>query len=239
MNLFRTIEEHIFTLAFGAFHNYSVIGFAVNADPYSAGIASPAEQQPSEPGESSAMHVRNLRDRVLFPFGRISRKGKCILFTGQTLFAPLLKASIRLMAPNRGKVKKKLPHGPSRTTFPLIGFRPERVLFRPGCVNLRASLCGVPLPPKGGKRNDQIMYASAQALDFLARTKNPSFPNRNLAGRGICPGVSGWTLIGPETLYTDVGELILVDAPPAAGPLRLKDAVQRGPTPAMRQRAAL
>ena len=38
------------------------------------------------------------------------------------------------------------------------------------------------------------MYASAQDLDFLARTKNPSFPNRNLAGRGICLGVSGWTL---------------------------------------------
>jgi hypothetical protein len=28
-------------------------------------------------------------------------------------------------------------------------------------------------------------YASAQALDFLARTKNPSFSNRNLAGRGV------------------------------------------------------
>src|SRR5208337_410050 len=57
------------------------------------------------------------------------------------------------------------------------------------------------LPPKGGKRNDQIMYASAQALpsagelvlslsrrrasSFLARAKNPSFPNGSLAGRGI------------------------------------------------------
>jgi hypothetical protein len=41
------------------------------------------------------------------------------------------------------------------------------------------------------------MYASAQALDFLARAKNPSFPNRNLARRGICPGVSGWTLVYP------------------------------------------
>ena len=62
----------------------------------------------------------------------------------------------------------------------IASFRPERVLFRPGGVNLLASLCGVPLPPKGGKRNDRIMYASAQALDFLARTKNPSFPNRKL-----------------------------------------------------------
>ena len=125
MNLFRTIEEHIFTLAFGAFHNYSVIAFAVNADPYSAEIASPAEQQPSEPGENAPMPVRNLRGRVLFPFGRTSPKGKFILFTGQTLFAPFLKASIRLMAPNREKVNKKLPYGHSRTTFPLIG--PETI----------------------------------------------------------------------------------------------------------------
>ncbi len=50
----------------------------------------------------------------------------------------------------------------------LVGFRPERVLFLPGCVNLRACLCGVP------------MYASAQPLDFLARTKNTSFSNRKL-----------------------------------------------------------
>ena len=48
----------------------------------------------------------------------------------------------------------------------LVSFHPERVLFRPGCVNLQDSLCGVP------------MYASAQSLDFLARTKNPSFPNQ-------------------------------------------------------------
>ena len=56
---------------------------------------------------------------------------------------------------------------------PLASFRPERVLFRPGGVNLRVSLCGVPT------------YASAQTLDFLARTKNASFPHRNLAGRGV------------------------------------------------------
>jgi hypothetical protein len=47
-----------------------------------------------------------------------------------------------------------------------ISFRPERVLFRPCCVNLQACLCGVP------------MYTSAQSLDFLAWTKNSSFPNR-------------------------------------------------------------
>jgi hypothetical protein len=43
------------------------------------------------------------------------------------------------------------------------------VLFRPGGVNLRDSLCGVQ------------SYASAQSLDFLARTKNPSFPDRKLS----------------------------------------------------------
>jgi hypothetical protein len=92
MNLFRTIEEHIFTLAFGAFHNYSVIAFAVNADPCSAGIASPAEQQPSEPGQSATMHIHNLRGLVLFTSGRNSRNAKYILLTDQTLFAPLLKS---------------------------------------------------------------------------------------------------------------------------------------------------
>ena len=47
-------------------------------------------------------------------------------------------------------------------------FRPETALFRRGVVNLRSCLCGV------------RVYASAQALDFLATTKNPSFPNRKL-----------------------------------------------------------
>ncbi len=47
-------------------------------------------------------------------------------------------------------------------------FRPERVLFRPGGVNLRGFLCGV------------REYASAQPLDFLASTKNASFPIRKL-----------------------------------------------------------
>jgi hypothetical protein len=45
----------------------------------------------------------------------------------------------------------------------LNSFHPETVFFRPGGVNLRAYLCGVP------------MYASAQPLDFLARTKKSSF----------------------------------------------------------------
>src|SRR5512138_1046843 len=47
----------------------------------------------------------------------------------------------------------------------LFSFHPETVLFRPGGVNHRVCLCGVPT------------YASAQSLDFLARTKNSSFPN--------------------------------------------------------------
>jgi len=54
------------------------------------------------------------------------------------------------------------------SVYMIDSFRPERVLFRPGGVNLRDCLCGVP------------MYASAQSLDFLARTKNPSFPIRKL-----------------------------------------------------------
>ena len=49
-----------------------------------------------------------------------------------------------------------------------VSFRPERVLFRPCGVNLLACLCGVP------------MYASAQSLNFLAWTKNYSFPDRKL-----------------------------------------------------------
>jgi hypothetical protein len=67
----------------------------------------------------------------------------------------------------------------------LLGFHPETVLLiqplaspygqpslsnpygivRPSRVNPRACLCGVPV------------YASAQSLDFLTRTKNLSFPN--------------------------------------------------------------
>jgi hypothetical protein len=49
-----------------------------------------------------------------------------------------------------------------------VCFRPETVLFRRGGVNLQACLYGVP------------MYASAQPLDFLATTKNPSFSTRKL-----------------------------------------------------------
>ena len=47
----------------------------------------------------------------------------------------------------------------------LTRFHTEAVLFRPGGVNLQACLCGVPL------------YASAQTLDFLTRTKNSSLPH--------------------------------------------------------------
>ncbi len=92
MILFQALEEYIFALAFGAFHNYSVIVFAMNADPCSARIASPAKQRPSKPGQSAAMHIHNLRGLALFTLGRNSRKGKCIWFTDQTLFAPLLKS---------------------------------------------------------------------------------------------------------------------------------------------------
>jgi hypothetical protein len=46
-----------------------------------------------------------------------------------------------------------------------FSFHPETVFFRPGGVNQRVYVCGVP------------MYASAQPLDFLARTKKSSFPN--------------------------------------------------------------
>jgi hypothetical protein len=54
----------------------------------------------------------------------------------------------------------------SSTRYLSISFCPERVLFRPGGVNQRACLCDVPV------------YASAQPLDFLARTKNPRFPDQ-------------------------------------------------------------
>jgi hypothetical protein len=55
--------------------------------------------------------------------------------------------------------------GPFDKKSLLNSFHPETVLFRPGCVNLKDCLCGVP------------WYASAQSFDFLARTKNSSFPN--------------------------------------------------------------
>jgi hypothetical protein len=47
--LLRNLEEHIFTLAFGAFHGHSVFAFAMDADPCSAEIASSAQQQPPVP----------------------------------------------------------------------------------------------------------------------------------------------------------------------------------------------
>ena len=60
------------------------------------------------------------------------------------------------------------PRTPQRARGFLLRFLPETDLFRRGGVNLRPCLCGVP------------MYASAQALDFLATTKNLSFPDRKL-----------------------------------------------------------
>ena len=62
----------------------------------------------------------------------------------------------------------------------IASFHPESALFRPGGVNLRVFLCGVP------------MYASAQTLDFLARAKNAYFPNwKPLVSPSI---VTGWIL---------------------------------------------
>ncbi|MGO9016763.1 MAG: hypothetical protein ACLQVJ_00275 [Syntrophobacteraceae bacterium] len=101
------LEKHVFTLAFGTSHNYAVNIFAVNADPCAAEIASPAKQQPPEPGESAAMRVDRLRNPIFFPFGRISRKGKCIQFTGQTLFAPLLKSLGSVYGPKPGESKEE------------------------------------------------------------------------------------------------------------------------------------
>jgi len=46
----------------------------------------------------------------------------------------------------------------------VISFHPETVLFSHGGANLQVYLFGVP------------MYASAQTFDFLATTKNSSFP---------------------------------------------------------------
>ena len=45
-----------------------------------------------------------------------------------------------------------------------------------------------------------FVYASAQPIDFLARTKNTSFPNRNLAGRGIL--IRGFRM---DTIYSNRG----------------------------------
>lgn len=103
MSLFRALEEHIFTQTFGAFHHNSVITFAVNADPCSAGIASPAEQQTSEPWQSAAVHIRNLRGLVLLTLARNSRKGKWIPVTDQTLFAPFIKKPLFALWNKAGK----------------------------------------------------------------------------------------------------------------------------------------
>ncbi len=94
-------------------------------------------------------------------------------------------------------------------------FHPESALFRPGAVGPPARISTLREAGGTGRistlREAVPMYASAQTLDFLtpfgaalgnpemtghqnvrARAKNAFFPNGNLAGRGICPGVSGW-----------------------------------------------
>jgi hypothetical protein len=50
----------------------------------------------------------------------------------------------------------------------LVSFCPEKAIFRNFFVNLRAYSCG------------ELMFASAQALDFLDLTENISFPNQKL-----------------------------------------------------------
>ena len=93
--------------------------------------------------------------------------------------------------------------------MPEGSFHPETVLFRPGGVNLQGCLCGVP------------MYASAQSLDFLARTKNPSFPNwkllrsssargfalaRIVIGHGRAPSQKRLVAIGAVQDHLDEGQ---------------------------------
>jgi len=76
----------------------------------------------------------------------------------------------------------------------LSGFHSETVFFRPGGVNLRSYLCGIPtlsLSLWERVANGRVR-ASVQPLDFLARTKKilvseletDSFPS----------GVTGWKL---------------------------------------------
>jgi hypothetical protein len=52
---------------------------------------------------------------------------------------------------------------------------PETVLFDSDFVLTRRTLRG---PISQAKLCGVLMYASAQSLDFLARTKNPRFPNQ-------------------------------------------------------------
>jgi|GEM_PF-1111384 hypothetical protein len=91
-------------------------------------------------------------------------------------------------------IKRMMPSADAR----LVSFHPERVLFRPGAVGPPVELATA---SGGGAgristlREAVPKYASAQPLYFLASTKNASFSNRNLAGRGIRSGVSGWTLV--------------------------------------------
>ncbi len=62
-------------------------------------------------------------------------------------------------------------------------FRPERALFRPWAVGPPAGIataCGGGRTRISTLREAVPMYASAQPLDFLARAKNASSPNRKL-----------------------------------------------------------
>jgi len=65
----------------------------------------------------------------------------------------------------------------------LISFHPETAFSRCSSVNLQAYLYGV------------TVYASAQALDFLATTENCSFPIWKL--NSLSSRVSGWQRINP------------------------------------------
>ena len=106
--LLRELEEYIFALAFGAFHDNSVFAFAMDADPCSAEIASSAQQQPPEPWESTPMPVGKLRDRAFFHFRRVFLERECVLFTHLNSISPFVSTdSSRFMAHNRKKVKKK------------------------------------------------------------------------------------------------------------------------------------
>jgi hypothetical protein len=91
--------------------------------------------------------------------------------------SPLIKTeAIETVKSERMRIENGLTLLYEGVLMPLTSFHPEMALFRPGCVNLQDCLCGVP------------SYASAQSLDFLARTKNSSFPNwKPIASYSVFP----------------------------------------------------
>jgi hypothetical protein len=95
--LLRKLEEHIFTLACGAFHGHSVFAFAMDAYPCSAEIASSAQQQPPEPQDCIPMPVGWLGGRALFHFGRVYLERKCVLFTHLKPYKSLRTDSFNLL----------------------------------------------------------------------------------------------------------------------------------------------